>query len=151
MRTSRLPKVLKQQQPESVIKGAIFTYLTMQPEFFGFSVSNTGIYDAKAGRFRCRNGVGMRKGVPDICGAWNGQFIGIEVKTPTGRLSPHQKLFHQDAIAKGCLIFVARGIEDAVDFVAALRVATKKQEKELQLLNDVAYPSGRGKHGHPRN
>ena len=51
-------------------------------------------------------------GVPDILACYKGRFIGIEVKTPTGRLTKIQQ-YHIDQINKsGGIAFVATSIED---------------------------------------
>lgn len=54
-------------------------------------------------------------GVPDILGyLHDGTFLGIEVKTPEGRISPEQREFMERAKSKGCMVFVARSIDDVI-------------------------------------
>jgi hypothetical protein len=56
------------------------------------------------------------KGVPDILGILkDGRFLGIEVKTATGKLSPHQEKFIQSINNTGGVAFVARSVDDVVD------------------------------------
>lgn len=53
-----------------------------------------------------------RNGVPDILCCYRGRFIGIEVKTPKGRLSAAQD-FHLKLIDKaGGVAVIARSWED---------------------------------------
>lgn len=52
-------------------------------------------------------------GVPDIMGVLNdGTFLGIEVKTPEGRISEAQQDFIDRAIERGAMCFVARSLDD---------------------------------------
>lgn len=60
-------------------------------------------------------GLGSTPGVPDIVGIYNGQFLGIEVKTEKGKLSPHQERFIANINANGGLAFVARNIDDVIE------------------------------------
>lgn len=55
------------------------------------------------------------KGVPDILGIYQGKFLGIEVKTPAGKLSDHQSRFLQNINAAGGIGFVARNLEDVIE------------------------------------
>jgi len=54
------------------------------------------------------------KGVPDILGIYKGQFLGIEVKTPKGKLSPEQETFLENIRKHGGIGFVARSIDDVI-------------------------------------
>jgi predicted RecB family endonuclease len=52
-------------------------------------------------------------GVADILGIMkDGRLLAIEVKSPTGRLSPHQQTFLGETTARGGLTFVARSVEE---------------------------------------
>lgn len=54
-------------------------------------------------------------GVPDILGILNdGTFLGIEVKTPEGRVRPEQTEFMENAITKGAMCFIARSVDDVI-------------------------------------
>lgn len=60
------------------------------------------------------------RGVPDIIGCIpGGKMLLIEVKTPTGVLSPEQGAFLDRFRAAGALAFVARSPEDVVAELAA--------------------------------
>ena len=61
-------------------------------------------------------GMGSAPGVPDIVGILkDGRFLGIEVKTQNGRLSPHQERFIQNINDAGGLAFVARSVDDVIE------------------------------------
>ena len=52
------------------------------------------------------------KGVSDIIAVWLGRFVAIEVKTPTGRISPEQQDFLDEVTRAGGLSIVATCVED---------------------------------------
>ena len=54
-------------------------------------------------------------GVPDILGVWQGRFLGIEVKRPSGIVSPAQEAFIANINKAGGLAFVARSVDDVID------------------------------------
>ena len=62
-------------------------------------------------------GVGCRKGFPDLTAMRNGKTVYIEVKTETGRQSEHQKEFERICIAHGCTYIVARSLKDVEDLL----------------------------------
>ena len=62
-------------------------------------------------------GVGSRKGFPDLTAMKNGQTIYIEVKTETGRQSAHQKEFEQICKEHGCRYIIARSLKDVQDLL----------------------------------
>lgn len=51
---------------------------------------------------------------PEHVGRTLGVFLGVEVKTPIGRLSQDQKRWHTVARDRGALVVVARSVEDAL-------------------------------------
>lgn len=62
-------------------------------------------------------GVGCRKGFPDLTAMKNGQTVYIEVKTETGRLSAYQKEFQNICHQHGCTYIVARSVKDVADLL----------------------------------
>lgn len=53
--------------------------------------------------------------MPDIVGVLpGGKALYIEVKTETGRLSPHQEKFLNNLELSGAVAFVARSVEDVM-------------------------------------
>lgn len=69
--------------------------------------NSTG-YDAEN---RVRYGLGV--GGADLVGLCSGRFIGIECKTPTGRVSPEQRMWIALVRANGGRAGVARSVDDA--------------------------------------
>lgn len=63
-------------------------------------------------------GLGSQPGVPDILAIHRGVLIGIEVKTPRGRLSEKQAEFMAKMAHHGAIVFVAhsaREVEETID------------------------------------
>lgn len=61
---------------------------------------------------------GLCKGGSDIIGiAPNGDFMAVEVKTKTGRVSPEQQTFINAVRAAGGIAGVARSVEDALELI----------------------------------
>ena len=54
-------------------------------------------------------------GVPDILGCVGGQFIGIEVKTKTGKMLDSQKRFRQRFVESGGIYILARSVDDVLE------------------------------------
>ncbi|MFG6567369.1 hypothetical protein [Sulfitobacter sp. 1A13679] len=54
------------------------------------------------------------KGEPDISGCLDGRWIGIEVKTKTGRQRPDQIKFQKHIETRGGIYIVARSPDDAI-------------------------------------
>jgi hypothetical protein len=60
---------------------------------------------------------------PEMVGATIGRFVGIEVKTPTGRLTAEQRLWRDAVTRAGAFYAVARSAEEAADAVVRARMA----------------------------
>lgn len=75
--------------------------------------NNNAVWDARLnngyGSYRSFGGL---KGVPDIIAIINGQFVGIEIKTPKGRLSEHQILFKKMCKRNGGKYLVVKKVAD---------------------------------------
>lgn len=95
---------------ETPIQSAICDYLALKRYFFWRQ--NTAPTFDKAGGFYRAMPKHSKKGVPDIIVIKAGQFIGIEVKTEKGKLSPEQVEFGSDCILNGGMYLVARSIDD---------------------------------------
>lgn len=93
---------------EKTIKNQILNWLLHQPSTFAFVCPTTGIFDAKRGFWRTSS----KRGIPDILCCANGCFVGIEVKTPTGRLRPDQKNFADALTQAGGIFILARSLEE---------------------------------------
>jgi hypothetical protein len=96
---------------EKELENKILGYLVNRG-IFCFKVETQGTFDSRFGAYR-KGSVYHIRGVSDICGILNdGRFLAIEVKTPTGRVSPEQTFFINKINKKGGLAFIARNIED---------------------------------------
>lgn len=62
-------------------------------------------------------GVGCRRGFPDLTAMKDGETVYIEVKTPTGRQSDYQKEFEQICKAHGCRYLLARSVNDIAELL----------------------------------
>ena len=58
--------------------------------------------------------LGSTVGCPDILGIYKGKFLGIEVKTKSGKLSERQALFIEQINLEGGIAFVARSVDDVI-------------------------------------
>lgn len=113
-----MSKPFKWNEPsEKDIEDAVLQYLKFQVGVFAFKVDTRANFDPRLGTYRKLHGSVM-PGTPDIiaCVSVNGVgvFVGIEVKTSTGRQSKHQKEFQerlQDR-ANG-FYFVVRTVKEA--------------------------------------
>ncbi len=54
---------------------------------------------------------GLRPGAPDLFVIYDGRFIGLEVKMPTGKLQNSQKLTADAIVMAGGAYFVVRSLE----------------------------------------
>jgi len=71
--------------------------------------NNTGMIKSADGRF-VRFG---QPGSPDLIAIANGKFVGLEVKTPKGRVSPVQRKWRAACEAAGGRYAVVRSAHDA--------------------------------------
>jgi hypothetical protein len=95
--------------PEGAIKHEICNWLEIK-QIQGkclFWINQAGKIPGRINRSKY-----LRNGVPDILGSWEGRPLAIEVKTKTGKVSPEQKKFIEDALARGWIAFVARSLDD---------------------------------------
>ena len=96
---------------EKAIENHILSYLKIKG-FLAFKIESQGTFDVKLGRYRLKHSIHRKLGISDIFFAKEGQWGLIEVKSATGRLSDHQKLFMKEVLEQGGTVFVARSIED---------------------------------------
>ena len=99
---------------EGDIQREICRYLRQKGALF-MRINNTPVYDPKLRQYRAMGEYAL-KGVPDIIvvDAY-GLFIGIEVKSSKGKLSPDQLLFKKRLEKKGGIYIVARSVKDVED------------------------------------
>lgn len=86
----------RKEQPETGIRRAIVDFLRVH----GWKV------------VRLVQSPLSEKGIPDLVAIRCGQTVWIEVKTPKGRLSAHQRAWLQDLEEHGGWWIVARSVED---------------------------------------
>jgi hypothetical protein len=82
--------------PESIVLAAVRSWLLRR----GYDVT------------RHQQGLGCRKGFPDLTALRDGRTLYVEVKAPAGRLSLAQEEFRAACEAHGGVYIVARGIDD---------------------------------------
>lgn len=98
---------------EREIEISILEYLNRQ-DIFAWKVKTQGTFDPIKKQFR-RPSKHYLTGQPDISAILpNGRYMGLEVKTKTGRLAPHQKIFLERIRLAGGIGVVVRSIEDVI-------------------------------------
>lgn len=91
---------------ETAIQRSIMDYLWLRKVFF---------YRQNSGAFRNSKGDFYQMstpGAPDIVVVKDGVYIGLEVKTPTGKMNENQEIFRDRLTAAGGRYHVVRSIED---------------------------------------
>ena len=68
-----------------------------------------------------RQRFGLCPGSADLIGVCDGRFIGLEVKSKTGRLSPEQKRWAELIRSKGGFVAVVRSVDEALAAVDRCR------------------------------
>ena len=104
---------LKKQEPkESDIQSAICEYLQLRKHFF-WRNNTTGVQRTTPdGRTFWTNSKYSMKGVADIIIITDGGYaVFLEVKRPSGRLSPEQEEFKRKCEEKGCEYYRVTSIE----------------------------------------
>jgi len=92
---------MKNKQPESAILGAVRDALRMD----GYDVT------------RHQQGLGSRRGFPDLTALKDGRTLYIEIKTATGRQLPFQIEFERICWEHGGTYIVARSVDDIVPYL----------------------------------
>lgn len=72
----------------------------------------------------------QRRGLPDILACWQGRLIAVEVKTGTGRLSPHQKAELDTLRRAGAVVLEG----DAERVIQGLRQVTQDPQGVLGIM-----------------
>ena len=95
---------------ESIIQRGVMDYLTMietSHNLYWFR-SAAGAVQTVSGRY-FKTG---RPGAPDVTVCWSGKFIGIEIKSEIGTMSPAQKRAKAQIEAAGGEYHIVRSIAD---------------------------------------
>jgi len=95
---------------EKDIQLSICQYLQLRKHFF-WRANTVPVYDTTKQSYRAMPQF-ARNGVPDIILVRDGQFIGLEVKRPGGRLSEAQERFRDELVAAGGQYHVVQSIDD---------------------------------------
>lgn len=56
----------------------------------------------------------VKRGTPDLLLCYQGRFIGLEVKSPTGRQSPDQKIAQKAIEKAGGIYLLVRGVDEVI-------------------------------------
>jgi hypothetical protein len=105
------------------VQSAILRAFRIHPVVAKFWRQNTGAFTVGEGKDRRFVRFGP-KGSPDIQGFLrDGQAFFIEVKHPSGRVSPEQQAFLDDATKAGCLAFIARSVSDVWNVLDRVKMA----------------------------
>lgn len=120
--------------PEKVIQADILKYLESTGLLFWRQ--NSGLIPVPTGRMGANGKPRMRmvklgtEGLPDIIAVLppSGRFLGLEVKSATGKLREAQILFAQKLISSGGEYCVVRSVEDAK---LAIENAKKNLPKDI--------------------
>lgn len=66
--------------------------------------------------YKQHQGLGSTPGIPDIIGIWEGgRYLGIEVKTANGKVSPAQQQMIDKINANGGIAFCARSVDEVIE------------------------------------
>ena len=105
---------------ESEIQTDIMKMLMQHPLVAWTYVTSTGTFKGVKGGRPFNIGI---PGLPDICGQTrDGRFLGIEVKTPEGKLSVDQIFFLAMINDNGGIAFKATSADDVMEQLAAEQV-----------------------------
>ena len=96
---------------ESEIQQPILEYLKYRGIFH--YRQNTGAFKRDDGHFY-RFGTA---GSPDIVCVIKGRYVGLEVKTPKGKLNDNQVEFHRQLMKAGGIVFTVRSLDEAVEAI----------------------------------
>lgn len=99
-------KVTKPKVSESSIQSTILDYLKFK-KIFHYRQNQAAVKTEKS-FFRATS----INGLPDIICIVQGLYIGLEVKTATGRLNENQIETHRKIISAGGLVYVVRSLKD---------------------------------------
>ena len=108
---------LKTKIKETQIQKAIMEFLRFQ-KIQCWRIKTVGIPNGE-GAFRYNNEM---RGMADICLIFKGLSVWFEVKTATGKQTPHQKEFQRQVESAGGFYFLVRSVDDAVSAINQLKI-----------------------------
>lgn len=80
----------------------------LKSRIFAWRNQSTGLFDREKGFFR----TGPKRGAPDLIAIKDGQFIGLEIKRPGGKLREDQINFGKCVVDAGGIYWVIRSMEE---------------------------------------
>lgn len=113
----------KNAKPEKLIQDTIEFWLSLQRGLVVMPIDNISRYNPTTKMFRPKKqnrGSVFYKGIPDIIvySSVHG-FVGLEVKSEVGRLSPEQKSIQEAIKGLGGHYLVVRSLDDVMKFFGA--------------------------------
>lgn len=107
---------------EKHIVAQICAFLRLQRNVTFWTQPQAGFFDTKRNRFRKHAIAGVMNGTPDIIAIISpgSIFLGIEIKSPTGKLSPAQKQFSELCSLKNINYVVAKSVDDVENALRAI-------------------------------
>jgi hypothetical protein len=105
----------RRRRPEQQVQRALADHLRLRAHkhVFWFACENGGYRTAiEAGILKS---CGVKRGVPDLILIKSGRIFGLELKSPSSRLSPAQEAAHEEMRAAGAEVAVAIGIDQALE------------------------------------
>jgi hypothetical protein len=126
-----VPKVKAPPARENQIELAICHFLRISGHCF-WKQPSRGYFDVKRKAFRRDSNPYVGRGVPDIIVIFHGLFVGLEVKSPTGKQSDDQKEFERKITRAGGFYHVVRSVEDVQIVLNALQKSFQEDDEELE-------------------
>jgi hypothetical protein len=84
----------------------------------GLDLSRNNVGSAEIRGYRVTFGLGP--GSADLIGHYRGRFVAVEIKTPTGRQAPEQRLYQQRIERNGGIYQILRSVDEATAWAASL-------------------------------
>ena len=106
----------KRRETESILQASIFETIKL---VLSKDVLITCFPSGGGGKIRGARlkKMGLSIGWPDLQLIHKGQYYGLEVKTPVGRLSPSQSELHKKLTDQGAKVAVVKSEKEAIDVI----------------------------------
>lgn len=106
-------------KPEAIVQKHI---IELMRDKMGFAC-----WETSQGYRKERGGTRMTPGIPDLIFAGNGYTLFVEVKTPKGKVSEMQEVFHVNWTENGGISLVWRSDGDAWDWLVDVGLITEPE------------------------
>ena len=117
---------------EKVIENQVLSWFKLHG-IMAWKIKSTATYDPTRGKF-LKISPWYRRGCPDVLACYHGRLLGFEIKTKIGRLSEHQKSFHEDLRRAGGLVYIVRDVSDLADIFRELKLSLRPGSNEPSQL-----------------